>query len=636
MSKQFLAIAFLVALVGTYALPGALPEDEFEWPTADELIQEQNDFVSIFAQEGVSGDTTAKLQAALGQLAKFKKGKGKALMGMLSTSSKKTHAQKLKATIATKSKIKTLVTGIQTTLKSEYKAHKISAQSAIDTIGNFKNGVTSAQFKPLVAGALNWCRDWKEQRRTLGVMGDKKKKMDTAKAAKIPSPPPIPWKDACPWGVSYKQGDSYSQKTFAATTDFQSKFNTARKAYWEATKAHFSADEDHTGDISTSNTAATAFKTSIKMLADFEFDACGKRSRQTQKTIVTGFNTANKKRAAVWRSLEVIHCHIDNLHHNANLKTKTDTCVATVKTEGYYGKENFPDLTVPDITCPSKVQVRANIQAKYAPKLPFHYKLPAKKSTSDFVATDPNGNLKADQGWVPTTAACKEVTDHSIKGQKCADKDCGSGKKMKTGVASKHATNGNFQSICCRLKTCSDWTCPSNQSKKSGVGALKPPTNGKCCENKVGPSGGETYLGCFDSPRNQHGYINDLPGGSKYVKMVSGKANPLKFCREQCASLGNKNGNKYTWYAIEYGGGCHCGTNFAGKTNKKKPDSACEAGGGYGIHGCKCGFPYYCGGAHRIAAYSMAVGSTAQGGRRVDKKWKAATCPNYKAAGGKQ
>jgi len=152
---------------------------------------------------------------------------------------------------------------------------------------------------------------------------------------------------------------------------------------------------------------------------------------------------------------------------------------------------------------------------------------------------------------------------------------------------------------------------------------------------KFKPWGDETYLGCFDSPRNQHGYINDLPGGSKYVKMVSGKANPLKFCREQCASLGKKNGNKYTWYALEYGGGCHCGTNFAGKTNKRKPDSDCERGGGYGISGCKCGFPYYCGGAWRIAAYSMTVGSTAHGGRPVDKKWKAATCPNYKSAGGK-
>jgi hypothetical protein len=490
--KQFLAVTFLVALLGSYAFPdsGHVPEDEFEW-SVTELTQEQQntDFVSIFAQLDASTDSLNKLEGAMRNLSKFAnsrhQGAEKKLVNLLEAKSHNDHDEKLKATIAKKSELKALVDGIQSTLKSEYAEHKKSAEAAMATLTSYKNGLTEAQFKPLVAGAKNWCAAWKKQQSGLGVISTKEKAMKTAKAENIKAPKE--WQKACEWGVSYsKDNKDYSEKQFAATTAFQQEFNTARKAYWETVKAHFNADEEHKGQIADSNVAATAFKTGIDMLANFEVEACKQRDQKGQKDILDGFNTANAKRAAVYRSLEVIHCHVEHLDSETEkVKSNTESCVAKVKTEADYHKEHFPDIQAPDVNCPSKAEVLKNIKDKY-PKLNFHF-LPENANGVKIVATVVDGKLVPNQGWVPSNSACDAVDNHKIKGSTCNDHkgECPADKVYNDLTKEKLVTKAQVATTCCKDKTCADFTCPEGKKMKSGVDALKSPTLDKCCESSA-------------------------------------------------------------------------------------------------------------------------------------------------------
>jgi len=493
--KQFLAVTFLVALLGSYAFPdsGHVPEDEFEW-SVTELTQEQQntDFVSIFAQLDASTDSLNKLEGAMRNLSKFAssrhQGAEKKLVNLLEAKSHNDHDEKLKATIAKKSELKALVDGIQSTLKSEYAEHKKSAEAAIATLTEYKNGLTETQFKPLVAGAKNWCAAWKKQQSGLGVISAKEKEMKTAKAANIKAPKE--WQKACEWGVSYSKGDTYSEKQFAATSTFQQEFDTARKTYWETVKAHFNANEEHNGQITESNNAAVAFKTAIHMLAVFEVNACKTRDRKGQKDIVDGFNTANAKRAAVYRSLEVIHCHVEHLDSETDkVKSNTENCVAKVKTESDYQNEHFKDLTVPNTNCPSYEDVLKNIKDKY-PKLDFHF-LPNKEGDTagwqQIVATDADGKLKPNQGWVPSDPACEAIDNHNIKGSTCDDhkSECPNDKVYNDLAKDKLVTKAQVATTCCKDKTCANFACPEGKKKKSNVDALKPPNSDKCCESSA-------------------------------------------------------------------------------------------------------------------------------------------------------
>merc|ERR1712100_903710 len=54
MSKQFIAVFLFAAILGSYAFPDSrfVPDDEFEWPSVTELVQEEgkSDFVTMVQQ----------------------------------------------------------------------------------------------------------------------------------------------------------------------------------------------------------------------------------------------------------------------------------------------------------------------------------------------------------------------------------------------------------------------------------------------------------------------------------------------------------------------------------------------------------------------------------------------------------
>jgi len=408
-------------------------------------VQEEgkSDFVTMLQQNGASPDSLNKLQAAMGNLKEFAKGSHgaaeKKLVGFLEAKSDKTHDEKLDATVASATQLTPIINSIQKTLIDNYKINKKDAETAVDTLGGYKNNLIEAEFKPLVAGAKNWCSARTTQVTGQKKLSEKEKAEKTKKKENIPSPKE--WQKACEWGIQYKKGDDYAEKQFSATTTFQNEFDTARKAYWEAVKARYDQGVIHTGQIGKSNLEATAFKASMLALAKAEVIACTNADKKTQKTIVEGFNNLNKRRAAVYRSLEVIHCHVNHLA-SKTVKKSTDACIAKVKTESEYQNLHFKDMTVPDIKCPTESEILEKIRTKY-PKLNFHFK----GKTTD-KATDAKGDLVADQGWVPTDAACKQVEGHTIKGTQCKDVTCPSGKIKKTGYDNVFTTLLNGDGCC--------------------------------------------------------------------------------------------------------------------------------------------------------------------------------------------
>jgi len=414
------------------------------------------------------------------------------------------------------------VDGIQSTLKSEYNDHKMSAQTAIDTIAGHKNGLSEEQFKPLVSGAKNWCTAWKKQQGTLGDLGKKEKAMKKKKVATIPSHQE--WQKACEWGVDEgNPGTTYSSKTFAATNAFNTEFNTARKAYWEAVKSHFEQNEEHKKDYTASNNEAAAFKASIDALANFEVAACDKRDRAGQKDIVDGFNSSNKKRAAVYRSLEVVLCHITHLN-SATVKSSTDTCIATIKDEKHYQNTLFPDLIVPSIKCPTKTEVLKLIKDKYQ-KLDFHF-----VGTTTGGGSGSDGKLKPNQGWVPSTESCKKVGEHKIKGSTCENHqaECPTGKVYNAAAKSVLTTKGQVAEKCCRDKTCADFPCPQGKTQKSGVDAVKAPDADKCCKSSASfggnPKQSKAIANTHSTDTPQWKAMAGLGDGSKFYSISVGHA----------------------------------------------------------------------------------------------------------------
>jgi photosystem II stability/assembly factor-like uncharacterized protein len=167
------------------------------------------------------------------------------------------------------------------------------------------------------------------------------------------------------------------------------------------------------------------------------------------------------------------------------VKSNTESCVAKVKTESDYHKEHFPDIQAPDVNCPSKAEVLKNIKDKY-PNLNFHF-LPENANGVKIVATDADGKLVPNQGWVPSNSACGAVDNHKIKGSTCNDHkgECPADKVYDDLTKDKLVTKAQVATTCCRDKTCADITCPEGKKMKSGVDALKSPTSDKCCESSA-------------------------------------------------------------------------------------------------------------------------------------------------------
>merc|ERR1712139_26381 len=406
----------------------------------------------------------AKLQAALNEI------DDPQLLHLLQQ--RKNHAQKLTDTIAQKSKIVQAVNNIVTKLKSGYDSHKTTAQKAIDRLSVAKNQITDAQFKPLAAGAMLWCAARKTQLEKQKSLGQAKKEMDVKQKVEIPAAV-LQWQAATTWRIDYKKGQTYTTKPFTPSSALQSAFNTARQAFWEKSKKKFEADETHNTAIDKSNNAAVAFKTSIDTLADEEVAACGKYDKIAEKAIVEAFNTANAQRSGVRRALQIVLCHANNLGE-ADPTNKAAQCISnTVKTKTNYNTNVYRNLDVPSVSCPTKDQVLASIKAKKS-KFNFHF-----KKAKTLLATDTGGELVSDQGWTPTSGACAEVNKHPIKGQKCKDVACPTGKMKKSGVADKYAPS---PTLCCRNKKCSDWTCPPGQKKKSNSDNTVAHARSVCCQ----------------------------------------------------------------------------------------------------------------------------------------------------------
>merc|ERR1712139_130001 len=378
----------------------------------------------------------AKLQAALNEI------DDPQLLHLLQQ--RKNHAQKLTDTIAQKSKIVQAVNNIVTKLKSGYDSHKTTAQKAIDRLSVAKNQITDAQFKPLAAGAMVWCAARKTQLEKQKLLGQAKKEMDVKQKVEIPAAV-LQWQAATTWRIDYKKGQTYTSKPFTPSSALQSAYNTARQAFWEKSKKKFEADETHNTAIDKSNNAAVAFKTSIDTLADEEVAACGKYDKIAEKAIVEAFNTANAQRSGVRRALQIVLCHANNLGE-ADPTNKAAQCISnTVKTKTNYNTNVYKNLDVPSVSCPTKEQVLASIKAKKS-TFNFHF-----KKGKTLLATDTGGELVADQGWTPTSKACAEVNKHPIKGQKCKDVACPTGKMKKSGVADKYAPS---PTLCCEAPVC--------------------------------------------------------------------------------------------------------------------------------------------------------------------------------------
>jgi len=275
----------------------------------------------------------------------------------------------------------------------------------------------------------------------------------------------LQWQAATTWRIDYKKGQIYSSKPFTPSSALQSAYNTARQAFWEKSKKKFEADETHNTAIDKSNNAAVAFKTSIDTLADEEVAACGKYDKIAEKAIVEAFNTANAQRSGVRKALQIVLCHANNLGE-ADLANKAAQCISnTVKTKTNYNTNVYKNLDVPSVSCPTKEQVLASIKAKKS-TFNFHF-----KKGKTLLATDTGGELVADQGWTPTSKACAEVNKHPIKGQKCKDVACPTGKMKKSGVADKYAPS---PTLCCEAPSCGKGTkCTSINNPHIGCKTSK-------------------------------------------------------------------------------------------------------------------------------------------------------------------
>lgn len=462
--KQFL---FFVVGVSVVALHDEvfLPKSERQ---VNELIVQESSFEEhlpkVPRQQGFSRPDTL-LEHALDTMSKVSAGskaarQSKKLYNLLSSTP--THAQKLDNTVAQRSEITKIVDDIMGTLVSEYNLHKADALGAIATIASDQK-IDDAQFRPLVAGARNWCTAWETQQMLRGTpsppsapamrlllgthnktLAQAKEEMEDATKALIPNS--AAWQDAAAssqWStISYTKGQDYSSVNFQASSAFQQMFNTARYSYWHKVKAYNEVKNNFNQKVQYNKLAGVVFRESIKILADFEVAQCKASPRQSNLDIVKGFNSANARRAAVYRSLEIIKCHAAHLHKEASkVKSDTKTCTDAVKSESEIRKKTFPDLQEPVITCPTVDEVRSSIR-KLKPKLDFHY-----IGQPEHVLTDLDGNFLNNQGWVPSKDACSKVTAHAVQGQKCKDLACPNGKEKKAGISENYASSSKE---CCQ------------------------------------------------------------------------------------------------------------------------------------------------------------------------------------------
>merc|ERR1712159_461233 len=186
MNNQFLAIALLAALVGSYALPA--DDIEHEHPFSELLATTPPE-----SSPRTSMDT---LEAALPGVTKNKE-----VMGLL------TGAVQAKTGFDTTAIVR-IVDNVMKQLKDKYDTHRADVLKQIKKLIDTRSAISDAQYKPLSSAAKKWCTSHKTQQDSKKLLRSKEATMKNKKKQKIPNPKQ--WNEACTWGISestFKKGD---------------------------------------------------------------------------------------------------------------------------------------------------------------------------------------------------------------------------------------------------------------------------------------------------------------------------------------------------------------------------------------------------------------------------------------------
>jgi len=228
------------------------------------------------------------------------------------------------------------------------------------------------------------------------------------------------------------------KKTFSPTAAFLQKWNNARNNYLQKDKSYYDATQKHSSSIAKSNMAAKGFKDEIDELAKVKVKECDVGRKVGVLADVKEFNTQNTNRAILFRSVEVIKCHVKSMHKSATAKSKKNsklnTCIAKVKSEAWLKKHKFKDISKPIKFCPSVQEYRNKLKLKYG--MDLHY-----TGDTNAIVTDKNGVVSTKYGWYPRTQQCADV-----KKKLPAKKTCTS--SLKKHIGSLYIRCENIHKYC--------------------------------------------------------------------------------------------------------------------------------------------------------------------------------------------
>jgi len=432
MSKQFIAVfLYIAAILGSYAFPDSrlVPDDEFEWPSATELVQEEgnSDFVTMVEQNPT-------FKKAVSTIMKNDSKAGHSIYTMMLSANKKVDYTKKHTAFVKKHKNKnykkkgkemeslaTLLKTMSAEVLKNYGDHRKRTIERKKDLDLELKVITTEQFGKVAAKAHAWCGKWEDQQK------DKKTEADklSARTSAREQTATVKWNSDATGGLDCDYIDSTTgkphtgnrkmtcnAKTFSPSNSFLTKWNNARNNYLRKDKSYYDARQKHIGSIQKSNDAAEGFKDGIDDLVDVKIGECKVQKKVGVLKDVREFNQHNAKLANFFRSIEVIKCHvqsIDKTHSSKNLKNSAlNTCIDGLDSVADLQRKKFKNITEPTKFCPTKKEYRDKLKLKHG--LDLHY-----TGKTNAIVTDTQGVVSTKNGWYPRTKQCADVKKHAVK-----------------------------------------------------------------------------------------------------------------------------------------------------------------------------------------------------------------------------
>merc|ERR1711959_119340 len=432
MSKQFIAVfLYIAAILGSYAFPDSrlVPDDEFEWPSATELVQEEgnSDFVTMVEQNPT-------FKKAVSTIMKNDSKAGHSIYTMMLSANKKVDYTKKHTAFVKKHKNKnykkkgkemeslaTLLKTMSAEVLKNYGDHRKRTLERKKDLDLELKVITPQQFGKVAAKAHAWCGKWEDQQK------DKKTEADklSARTSAREQTATVKWNSDATGGLDCDYIDSTTgkphtgnrkmtcnAKTFSPSNSFLTKWNNARNNYLRKDKSYYDARQKHIGSIQKSNDAAEGFKDGIDDLVDVKIGECKVQKKVGVLKDVREFNQHNAKLANFFRSIEVIKCHvqsIDKTHSSKNLKNSAlNTCIDGLDSVADLQRKKFKNITEPTKFCPTKKEYRDKLKLKHG--LDLHY-----TGKTNAIVTDTQGVVSTKNGWYPRTKQCADVKKHAVK-----------------------------------------------------------------------------------------------------------------------------------------------------------------------------------------------------------------------------